>query len=47
MQQLGQKKMITKPKRTPEQIKKDKIDKLKADITKLRQISPFSIKPEL
>lgn len=37
MQQLGQKKIATKPKRTPEQIKKDKIDKLKADITKLRQ----------
>lgn len=36
MQQVGQQKRM-KPKRTPEQIKQDKINKLKTDITKLRQ----------
>ena len=35
MQNVGQKRM--KPRRTPEQIKQDKINKLKNDITKLRQ----------
>lgn len=35
MQQIGQKRL--KPKRTPEQIKQDKLNKLKTDITKLRQ----------
>ena len=35
MQQVGQKRL--KPKRTPEQIKQDKLNKLKTDITKLRQ----------
>ena len=35
MQQVGQKKI--RIKRTPEQIKQDKINKLKTDITKLRQ----------
>lgn len=35
MQQVGQKRI--KVKRSPEQIKQDKINKLKTDITKLRQ----------
>lgn len=35
MQQIGQKRI--KPRRSPEQIKQDKINKLKTDITKLRQ----------
>ena len=35
MQQVGQRRI--KPKRSPEQIKQDKINKLKMDITKLRQ----------
>lgn len=35
MQQVGQKRL--RVRRTPEQIKQDKINKLKTDITKLRQ----------